>query len=170
MRQVHNAPWIQAWLTQDEPDMAFKHYTYANKTIGGVINVECLVARNIPSLREEAIAIAKKAAGFIMGLAQGPDQPLAYLPPTYYKGLVASAKKENHGQRYVPPSRIQPGTVPALSVPWPYSEGALAGHSFHPGNAELFRGNAHPSPFHYSRKAWAVGLFFGAGLLHHRSV
>ena len=98
MRQVHNAPWIQAWLTQDEPDMAFKHYTYANKTIGGVINVECLVARNIPSLREEAIAIAKKAAGFIMGLAQGPDQPLAYLPPTYYKGLVASAKKENQGR------------------------------------------------------------------------
>jgi maltose/maltodextrin transport system substrate-binding protein len=98
MRNVHNAPWIQHWLTHDEPDMSFKHYTYANKMIGGVINVECLVAQNIPQFKDEAVRIAEQAAHFIMGLAQGPDKPLAFLPPTYYKGLIASAKKENQGR------------------------------------------------------------------------
>lgn len=98
MRYTHEAPWVQYWLTHDEPDMSFKHYTYACKTISGLINVECLVAENIPSLREEAIKIAKKAASFLIANGQGPDKALAYFPPTYYKGLIASAKKENQGR------------------------------------------------------------------------
>lgn len=98
MRYTHEAPWVQYWLKHDEPDMSFKHYTYANKTISGLINVECLVAENIPSLREEAITIAKKAAGFLIANSQGPDKALSYFPPTYYKGLIASAREENQGR------------------------------------------------------------------------
>lgn len=98
MIYTHQAPWVQHWLTHDEPDMSFKHYTYANKTISGVINVECLVAGNIPSLRDEAVTIAKKAAEFLIVNSQGSEKPLAYFPPTYYKGLIASAREENQGR------------------------------------------------------------------------
>lgn len=98
MRYVHQAPWVQHWLTHDEPDMSFKHYTYANKMVGGLINLECLVAQYIPELRDEAVQIARKAAAFLMERGQSPDKPLAYFPPTYYKGLIASAKEENQGR------------------------------------------------------------------------
>lgn len=98
MRYVHQAPWVQYWLTHEEPDMTYKRYTYACKTIGGLINVECLVAKHIPELRDEAVLIARRAADFLMGISQGPDKVLAYFPPTYYKGLIASAKEENLGR------------------------------------------------------------------------
>ncbi len=98
MRYVHQAPWVQHWLSHDEPDMSFKHYTYASKTVGGLINVECLVAANLPELRDEAVRIARRAADFLIRISQGPDKALAYFPPTYYKGLIASAKAENQGR------------------------------------------------------------------------
>lgn len=84
MLYVHNMPATRHWLTHTEPDMSFENNTYACKTIAATVSIECLLARHVPALRSEAIAIARSAAACLMRISQGPNEPLAYFPPTYY--------------------------------------------------------------------------------------
>lgn len=91
---IHNLPAIQNWKTQNVPDMSYKLNTYPAKSIGGTIRCEMLLAKLVPSLREDAIAIARSAADFLIRESQPADAPLAYFPPTYYGGLHASAYNE----------------------------------------------------------------------------
>lgn len=98
MLYVHNMPQIQHWKDHVEPDMSYSHHTYANKVIGATICMECLLAREIPSLRDEAIRIARHAAQFLIDQSCPADHPLAGFPPTYYKDLIASKKAWNQGK------------------------------------------------------------------------
>ena len=94
---VHTLPSTQAWKESSEPDMSYKHNTYACKIIGSVIRLEVLFARLAPSKAEECTQIARSAAAFLMSQAQPEGSPLAYFPPTYYGNEIASAKAENKG-------------------------------------------------------------------------
>lgn len=84
MLYVHNMPATRHWLTHTEPDMSFENNAYACKTIGATVGIECLLARHVPALRAEALAIARSAAACLIRISQGPTEPLAYFPPTYY--------------------------------------------------------------------------------------
>lgn len=86
---IHNLPQVKAWLTKSEPDMTYTYYAYANKIVSAIIRNECLVAANVPSQRDDALAIARAAARFLMDNSQPATAPLAYFPPTYYKGQMA---------------------------------------------------------------------------------
>ena len=94
---VHTMPGIQYWSGHSEPDLSYKHNTYACKVIGATIRLEVLLARLAPTAAEECITIARNAADFLMSQSQAPGSPLAYFPPTYYKGQIASAAAENQG-------------------------------------------------------------------------
>ncbi len=94
---THNLKSTQAWLEQDEPDMEYKLNTYLCKVIGATVSMEAQYAMLVPQVRDEALAIARKAADFIISASQPEGSPLEHFPPTYYKGLVASAFKENQG-------------------------------------------------------------------------
>lgn len=94
---VHTMPAIQHWKTHTEPDMGYKHNTYACKIIGATIRLEVLLARLCPDAAEECMAIASNAAAFLMENSQKAGAPLAFFPPTYYKGQIASASAENQG-------------------------------------------------------------------------
>lgn len=96
-RYVHTMPAIQSWLTQSEPDMSYKHNTYACKIVGATIRLEVLFAKLAPAMAGECITVAKNAASFLMAQSQPDTAVLAYFPPTYYKKLVASASAENEG-------------------------------------------------------------------------
>lgn len=98
MLHVHTMPQIQHWLTSVEPDMSYPHNTYPCKIIGATIQVEVLLAKCVPSYREEALTIAKNAAQFLMSQARRPGEKLAYFPPTYYKDLEASKYSWNKGK------------------------------------------------------------------------
>ena len=95
---VHKMPQVQNFATSAEPDMSYKHFTYPCKIIGAVIKTEVLLAELLPHYRENAIAIARGAAQFLIDQSRKADEPLAYFPPTYYKNLIHSKEVWNQGK------------------------------------------------------------------------
>lgn len=98
MLATHNMVQIQHWIKNTEPDMSYQHHTYPCKIIGATIRSEVLLAQELPAYREEAIAIAKNAAQFLINQSRPEGDPLAFFPPTYYKGLIASKRAENQNK------------------------------------------------------------------------
>lgn len=98
MLYVHNMPQVQNFATSTEPDMSYKHFTYACKIIGAVVRLEVLLAKTLPQYRDNALAIAKNAAQFLIDNSRKADEKLAYFPPTYYKNLIASKRSSNQGK------------------------------------------------------------------------
>lgn len=94
---VHTMPGIQYWKDHTEPDLSYKHNTYACKIIGSTIRLEVLLARLAPQAADECMTIARNAAKFLMDQSAAPGSPTAFFPPTYYKGKIASAEAENQG-------------------------------------------------------------------------
>lgn len=78
--------------------MTYRHNTYACKIVGATIRLEVLVAKLLPSHREEALAIARNAARFLMEQSRPEGAPLAFFPPTYYSDLISSSRAENRGK------------------------------------------------------------------------
>ena len=95
---VHLFPEIQHWIGSDEPDMAYLLNTYPCKIIGATIRNECLIARELPARRDNALAIARSAAAFLIRMSQPADAPLAYFPPTYYLDKLTSNRDYNQGK------------------------------------------------------------------------
>lgn len=87
-------PQIQAWKESIEPDMTYKHNTYADKIISATIRNECLVARLFPEKKDNALKIARNAAQFLIDQSRPQGDPLAFFPPTYYKDQIASARNQ----------------------------------------------------------------------------
>lgn len=80
---LHKWGPTQHWLNGTEPDMTFENNVYACKIVGATIQLECLVAEHIPAEREEALAIARNAAQYLIDNSRPADAPLAFFPPTY---------------------------------------------------------------------------------------
>ena len=95
---VHLMPEVQHWIGSDVPDMAYSHNTYPCKIIGATIRNECLIARALPERRENALAVARSAADFLIRMSRPADSPLAYFPPTYYLDKEASKREWNQGK------------------------------------------------------------------------
>ncbi len=81
---AHNIKAIQHWVNNKLPDMSFENNCYACKIIGATIRMECLLAKEMPELKEQALAIAKNAAECLINASQPEGTPLAHFPPTYY--------------------------------------------------------------------------------------
>ncbi len=88
---IHSLPFVKRFASETEPDLeTYPHFSCACKVIGALISNECLIATEIPARREEALAIALGAARFLIEQSRPADAPLAYFPPTYYKGELQS--------------------------------------------------------------------------------
>lgn len=98
MLATHNMVQIQHWAENTEPDMSYQHHTYPCKIIGATIRSELLLAQELPAYRDRAVAIAGNAARFLISQSRPEGEPLAYFPPTYYKGLIASKRAENQNK------------------------------------------------------------------------
>ena len=85
---VHNMPSTRHWQHSSTPDLSYVMNTYVCKIVGATVRVECLVAREFPELREEALSAALGAAEYMVSLAQPAGTPLEGWPPTY--GLATS--------------------------------------------------------------------------------
>lgn len=94
MLYIHSMPQIQAWKTQTVPDLSYRHNTYPNKIIGRTVSVEAKLGEYLPEYRDEALTIARNAAQFLMDQSRPAGDSLAFFPPTYYGGLIASGKYE----------------------------------------------------------------------------
>lgn len=98
MMYVHTMPAVQNFVKSTEPDMSYVYFTYPCKIIGSLVRIELLLAGMVPHYEDEAFAIAKNAAQFLIDHARKPSEPLAYFPPTYYKQYMASKEPENQGK------------------------------------------------------------------------
>ena len=95
---VHLMPEVQSWAHSELPDMNYSHNTYPCKIIGATIRTECLIAKELPERRENALAIAKSAARFLIDMSRPEGEPLAFFPPTYYLDREASKREWNQGK------------------------------------------------------------------------
>lgn len=95
---VHRMKAVQSFRESTEPDMSYDHFTYANKIVGGLISIEAKLAREVPSMREEALQIARNAARFLFDSSRPEGDPLEFFPPTYYGGYVTSGAEWNQGK------------------------------------------------------------------------
>lgn len=96
---IHKTPGAQKFKETFVPDLdLYSHFTYANKVIGGLISVEAKIAEYVPSLKEEALLIARNAARFLIDQSRPEGDRLEYFPPTYYGDRVASKNDWNVGR------------------------------------------------------------------------
>ena len=95
MLYIHRLKTIRHWKDHQEPNMDYKHNTYVCKIMGATLRNECMVARYFPEERETALQMARNVVAFLRTVSQPEGSPLAFFPPTYYKGLIASARQEN---------------------------------------------------------------------------
>lgn len=96
---IHRTPGAQKFKETTVPDLdLYSHFTYANKVVGGLISVEAKVAKYVPSLRDEALLIARNAAQFLIDQSRPEGDRLEFFPPTYYGDRVASKKDWNVGK------------------------------------------------------------------------
>lgn len=97
-KYAHSLPAIQSWKNSTEPDMSLVFNSYPCKIIGSTISMECLIAKLDPSLKNEALAIARNAAAFLISQSRPAGDPLAFFPPTYYGDKVTASRPENVGR------------------------------------------------------------------------
>ena len=102
LHYIHAMPQVRRWLTDSLPDMSYTYFTYPCKIMGATIRAECLLARLDPARRDEALAIARAVADFLIRESRPATEPLACFPPTYYSGpggvAHASGFQENQGK------------------------------------------------------------------------
>lgn len=80
---IHNLDAVKHWKDSTEPDMDYLHNAYACKIIGHTVIAECMLSRLLPSVKDDAIAIARNAADFLIRVSEPEGSPLAFFPPTY---------------------------------------------------------------------------------------
>lgn len=102
LHYIHAMPQVRRWMTDSLPDMSYTYFTYPCKIMGATIRAECLLARLDPARRDEALAIARAVADFLIRESRPTTEPLACFPPTYYSGpggvAHASGFQENQGK------------------------------------------------------------------------
>lgn len=116
-RFIHNMPSTRHWQESELPDMSYPFNSYVCKIVGATVRIECLVAREIPELHDEAIKAALGAGRYMASLAQPEGSPLAGWPPTY-------GEAPEDGDTYV--SKVQAGNGAKMMV----LEASVAGEAF----------------------------------------
>lgn len=83
IRFIHNMPSTRHWQFSEVPDMSYPFNSYICKIVGATVRIECLVAREIPQLRKEAMRAALGAGRYMVSCIQPSGTPLEGWPPTY---------------------------------------------------------------------------------------
>ena len=117
IRFIHDMPSTRHWQEYDTPDMSYPFNAYVCKIVGATVRIECLVAREIPELREEAIKAALGAGRYLASCAQPEGSPLEGWPPTY-------GEAPEDGSTYV--AKVAQNNMPKMMV----LEASVAGEAF----------------------------------------
>jgi len=94
---AHRMPAVQSWKTQVVPDLSYCLNAYPCKIIGATLAQEAFIAQNIPALKEEALAIARNAAQFLIDQSKPEGTPLEFFPPTFYEDEAQAGRADNKG-------------------------------------------------------------------------
>ena len=110
---VHNMPAVQNWKNSRVPDMSYPYNAYVCKIIGATVRTECLLARELPHMRDEAMSIALNAAEYLVMMAESEATVLKGWPPTYG---VAPDDKDSHPAKV---ARMNAGKMMVLEASVP---------------------------------------------------
>jgi len=85
LASVVHEPFVQTWRTTGKPDPSYPLYRYPAKVIGSLLSGCAMYAKLSPrpADAEDAIAIARSAADYLISISAPPDAALAFMPPTY---------------------------------------------------------------------------------------
>ena len=82
---VYRLPCVQGWLKQDTPPEGYDLYCYPSKILSSMIQALLTFAEEAPATdAEQAVAISRKMADWLIAQSLPGDSPLAHLPPTYW--------------------------------------------------------------------------------------
>ncbi|MBO7762784.1 MAG: hypothetical protein J6T24_08300 [Clostridia bacterium] len=73
----------QHWLLHGVPDPSYFGNVYPSKMISGIVNAMVAYAGMEPACAENALALARRAADYLLSITYPAGSPLAGLPPTY---------------------------------------------------------------------------------------
>lgn len=94
---AHRMPAVQSWKNQIVPDLSYCLNAYPCKIIGATLATEAFIARNIPAYKDEAIAMARNAAQFLIDQSKPEGTPLEFFPPTFYEDEAQAGRADNKG-------------------------------------------------------------------------
>jgi maltose/maltodextrin transport system substrate-binding protein len=97
LSSVIHEPFVQHWRASTQPDPRYPLYRYASKIIGSLMSGCAMYATEAtrPTDAKEAIAIARRAADFLILNSAPPKTPLEYFPPTYHGATPTDRENDN---------------------------------------------------------------------------
>ena len=110
---VHNMPAVQHWKNSTSPDMSYPYNAYVCKIIGATVRTECLLAREFPEMREEALQIALNAGEYLVMMAEQEKTVLEGWPPTY------GVAPDDHSSHPAKVARLNAGKMMVLEASVP---------------------------------------------------
>jgi maltose/maltodextrin transport system substrate-binding protein len=90
-------PFVRSWKRTGRPDETYRLYRYASKMIGSLASGCAMYAAQTPrpSDAEEAIAIGRAAADFLIGISAPAGARLEFFPPTYHGAKPTERENDN---------------------------------------------------------------------------
>ena len=110
---VHNMPSVQHWKNSSSPDMSYPYNAYVCKIIGATVRTECLLAREFPEMREEALKIALNAGEYLVMMSEQEETVLKGWPPTY------GVAPDDHSSHPAKVARLNAGKMMVLEASVP---------------------------------------------------
>jgi maltose/maltodextrin transport system substrate-binding protein len=86
LESLMHEPFVQSWRTTGKPDPSYPLYRYAAKMMGSLAGGCSLYAQQTPrpTDADEAIAIGRAAADYLIAISSPAGSPLEFFPPTYH--------------------------------------------------------------------------------------
>ncbi len=102
LHYVLNQPYIRHFLTHGTPDPSYDYYVYPSKTISAIVRSLVSLTKMDEATKEEALALAMRAADYLLSITYKAPAALAGLPPTYYTAF----RPEGVGNSFMAPKRL----------------------------------------------------------------
>ena len=98
LRFNHRQPLVRKIQSLQEGEKFETSNIFASKFLGAIIRSELLMAKYLPTYREECLRNARKTADILISIAQPEGTPLAHITPTYYDSYVQDKNAVNNGE------------------------------------------------------------------------
>jgi hypothetical protein len=91
------SPFVQSWKATGKPDEKYPLYRYAAKVIGSLVSGCAMYARESPrpADADDAIAIGRSAADFLLSISGPSGSKLEHFPPTYHNAKPTDRENDN---------------------------------------------------------------------------
>ncbi len=83
MESLLKQEYYRLWKTESTPSQEYRLYCYPSKIVGSIVQAMTIYAHLSEKNREDALTMARNAAGYLLSSSQPAGSVLEYFPPTY---------------------------------------------------------------------------------------